>query len=98
MGRTRVENPFGRFRLPAILLGFFILFGTAGYSVVEGWGLLDSFYMTIITITTVGFTEVHHLNIPGRLCTSVLIIGGVGPMLLRLRRLNADERSARVTF
>ncbi len=81
MSRTRPENPFGRFRLPAILLAFFILFGTAGYAAVEGWGLLDSFYMTIITISTVGFTEVHPLDTPGRLFTSVLIVGGVGTML-----------------
>jgi voltage-gated potassium channel len=81
LNRARPENPFARFRLPAILLGFFILFGTIGYSLVEGWGPLDSFYMTIITISTVGFTEVHHLDTPGRLFTTVLIVGGVGTML-----------------
>jgi voltage-gated potassium channel len=81
MIRAGVENPFARFRLPAVLLGFFILFGTVGYAVVERWSLLDSFYMTIITISTVGFTEVHPLNTPGRLFTSVLIVGGVGTML-----------------
>jgi voltage-gated potassium channel len=81
MIRAGVENPVARFRLPAVLLGFFILFGTAGYGVVERWGLLDSFYMTIITISTVGFTEVHPLDTPGRLFTSILIVGGVGTML-----------------
>jgi voltage-gated potassium channel len=76
-----VENPFARFRLPAILLAFFIAFGTTGYALIERWNLLDAFYMTIITISTVGFTEVHPLDTPGRLFTSILIVGGVGTML-----------------
>jgi voltage-gated potassium channel len=79
--RAGVENPVARFRLPAVLLGFFILVGTAGYALVERWGLFDSFYMTIITISTVGFTEVHPMDTQGRLFTSVLIVGGVGTML-----------------
>ena len=81
MIRAGVENPFGRFRLPAILIGAFLLLGTGGYMVIEGWSLLDSFYMTVITISTVGFTEVHHLDTAGRLFTSLLIVGGVGTML-----------------
>ena len=81
MIRAGVENPFARFRLPAVLLAFFILFGTAGYALIERWGLFDSFYMTIITISTVGFTEVHPMNIPGRLFTSVLIVGGIGTII-----------------
>jgi voltage-gated potassium channel len=76
-----VENPFVRFRLPAILLAFFILVGTAGYALIERWNLSDAFFMTIITISTVGFSEVHPLDEPGRLFTSVLIVGGVGTML-----------------
>jgi len=79
--RARVENPFGRFRLPAVLLAFFIAFGTTGYLLIERWSMLDAFYMTIITISTVGFTEVHPMDTPGRLFTSVLIVGGVGTML-----------------
>jgi voltage-gated potassium channel len=79
--RADVENPFARFRLPAILLGFIILFGTAGYMLVEGWNAFDAFYMTIITISTVGFSEIHPLGTAGRVFTSVLIVSGVGTML-----------------
>jgi len=75
------RDPFAPFRLPAVLLAFFIAIGTAGYALIERWSLFDSFYMTIITISTVGFTEVHPMNTPGRLFTSVLIVGGVGTML-----------------
>ena len=76
-----VENPFSRFRLPAVLLAIVIVFGTTGYMVVEGWNPLDAFYMTIITISTVGFSEIHPLGTAGRIFTSLLIVSGVGTML-----------------
>ena len=79
--RGGIENPLARFRLPGVLLAFFVLFGTTGYLVIERWNLSDAFFMTIITISTVGFSEVHPLDEPGRLFTSVLIVGGVGTML-----------------
>ena len=46
--------------------------GTVGFYVIGGdeWSLIDSFYMTIFTITTVGFGEVHPLNDLGRLSVS----------------------------
>ena len=52
--------------------------GTAGYRVIEGWQPLDAFYMTIITLTTVGFGELRPLSAAGRLFTVGLIIGGMG--------------------
>jgi len=55
-----------------------IIFGTAGYIVIEGWGFLDALYMTIITISTVGYSEVHHVSKAGRLFTIVLVFFGVG--------------------
>ena len=64
-----------------------LLFGTIGYRVVEGWNWLDAFYMTVITISTVGITEVHPLSDAGRLFTSILIFGGVGVMAYCLSRL-----------
>ncbi|MDF7823994.1 potassium channel protein [Pontiellaceae bacterium B12227] len=64
-----------------------LLFGTIGYRVVEGWDWLDSFYMTVITVSTVGITEVHPLSDAGRLFTSLLIFGGVGVMAYSLTRL-----------
>lgn len=54
-----------------------ITFGVVGYMVVEGWPLLDSLYMTIITLTTVGYEEVHQLSPSGRTFTIFLIITGV---------------------
>ena len=52
--------------------------GTVGYMLIEDWNLIDSFYMTIITISTVGFSEVGDLSIYGKLFTSFLIISSFG--------------------
>lgn len=54
--------------------------GTAGYVVLEGWSLLEGFYMTVITITTIGFTEVHQLSPTGRVFTLLIIFSGIGVM------------------
>jgi len=45
---------------------------------VEDWEFFDALYMTIITISTVGFSEVHHISKAGRLFTIVLVFFGVG--------------------
>ena len=52
--------------------------GVAGFRLIEGWSFPDSLYMTIITLSTVGFGEVHKLSPPGRLFTMLLIVFGVG--------------------
>ncbi len=52
--------------------------GIIGYMWLEGWNLLNSFYMVVITLSTVGFMEVLPLSDDGRLFTSILILGGVG--------------------
>ncbi len=61
-----------------IALFSLLSFGTAGYVFIEGWNFFDSFYMTVITIATVGFGEVHPLSTAGRIFTIVLTLGGVG--------------------
>jgi voltage-gated potassium channel len=74
-----------RIALSAGLIILIVSFGTAGYEIIEGWDFLDSLYMTIITLTTVGFKEVHYLSSNGKLFTIILIIGGVGAVLYALR-------------
>lgn len=60
--------------LPALVL----LAGTVGYMLLEGWSWLDATYMTVITLSTVGFGEVQDLTREGRIFTAILILSGVG--------------------
>jgi voltage-gated potassium channel len=66
-----------------ILAGIFILiiiliYGTSGYIFIEDMSLTDAVYMTVISITTVGFSEVRPLSPAGKYFTVILIFGGVG--------------------
>jgi len=60
------------------LIAFIIVGGTSGYIIIEGFGIVDALYMTIITISTVGFAEVVPLTVYGKLFTSFLIITSFG--------------------
>jgi voltage-gated potassium channel len=70
--------------LAAGLIFFTVAFGTTGYMVIEGWDFLDSIYMTITTLTTVGYREIHDLSTAGMIFTLILIIFGVGTVLYAL--------------
>jgi voltage-gated potassium channel len=73
-----------RLLLSASLIALIVSFGTIGYMVIEEWNFIDSLYMTIITLTTVGFKEVNDLTLSGRIFTIVLLIGGVGAVFYTL--------------
>ena len=75
--------------LAAILLSSIVLTGTAGYMVIEGWSTWDAFYMTIISLTTVGYREVHPLSRAGEAFTTALLVGGVGTVLYSFTLLGA---------
>jgi voltage-gated potassium channel len=66
-----------------------VVIGVIGYMVIEGWSFLDAIYMTITTITTVGFKEVHPLSDAGRIFSIFIIIGGVGGALYVLTNIMA---------
>ncbi|MFQ5584717.1 MAG: ion channel, partial [Calditrichia bacterium] len=74
-----VEKTWRHVKIGFLFLVVIIVTGTIGYDfLVEDWSTLDAFYMTIITITTTGFREIHPLSTPGKIFTSFLIITGVG--------------------
>ena len=73
-----------KFFLALGLILLVIAFGIAGYQLIEGWSFLDALYMTIITLTTVGYREVHDLSRNGMLFTIVLLMLGVGTFLYAL--------------
>lgn len=67
-----------------LLISLIIAFGTLGYIIIEGWNFIDSLYMTIITLTTVGYREVHPLSLEGIIFTIILMISGVGTVFYAL--------------
>jgi voltage-gated potassium channel len=67
-----------RFLIPLGLLCLLVVAGTLGYHWIEGWTLNDSLFMTIITMTTVGFGEVHHLSSQGQHFTIVFLVLSIG--------------------
>ncbi len=68
-------------------IGIVMFAGVVGYRLIEGWNWPDCLYMTIITVSTVGFGEVHELSGWGRILTALLIFFGVGLMAYCLTRL-----------
>jgi voltage-gated potassium channel len=76
-----VKFRFGSF-FPLVLGAGFLLtvfaYGLFIFLVVEGWSLLDSFYQVVMTLSTVGFMELHPLSDRARLMVSFLILMGVG--------------------
>lgn len=64
-----------------VLLVVVVAAGTLGYVAIEGWSPWDALYMTITTVATVGYREVHPLSEAGRAFTMVLIVVGVSTAL-----------------
>ena len=69
---------FSKIYIALILIFLIVLIGIVGFMSIEKFSLLDAFYMTIITVATVGFQEVHPLSESGRLFTAILIITSFG--------------------
>ncbi len=76
-----VEQKYRRIRSDlqggGLALGLVFLTGTLWYALVEKWPWLDAVYMTVITLTTVGYGETHSLGDRGRIFTIALILAGV---------------------
>lgn len=68
--------------LIAALIAFTMAIGTIGFRLLEGYPLFDAFYMTLITITTVGYQEIRPLSHAGRVFNSFLILFGVSAMFV----------------
>ena len=67
-------SPLLRFSIAFLLLASLLAGGTIGYALIEEWPVQDSLYMTVITVTTVGFGEVRPLSPEGRQFTILLLI------------------------
>jgi len=73
-----------KFFIPTIVITAVVTYGTLGYMIIEGWNFIDSLFMTVITLTTVGYNEIHEMDKAGRIFSIVLILSGVGAMFYAL--------------
>ena len=78
-----------KIKIALSLFVFIILLGTAGFILIEGWRPLDALFMTVITLSTVGFQEVHPLTVAGRIFTVFLIVSGISIFIFGLTVVNA---------
>jgi voltage-gated potassium channel len=85
-------NRFKR-RLLFITLAIVVILaiGTAGFTLIEGYPPFDAFYMTLITMTTVGYAEIHPLTLAGRVFNSFLIFIAVGAMTQTIIEMEFGE-------
>ncbi len=67
-----------KIRYSLLTLATLVSAGTFGYVVIEKWSPFEALYMTIITLATVGYSEVHNLSDNGKIFTIMLIVFGVG--------------------
>ena len=73
--------------LSIILSSIILVIGTTGYMIIEDWRFLDALYMTVITISTVGYREINQVGDAGRVFTILLFVamdvsGGLSAALL----------------
>jgi voltage-gated potassium channel len=70
-----------RLRRSLLMLGGVVISGTAGFMLIEGWSAWDALYMTVISVTTVGYKEVHPMSRAGELFTMAVLTVGVATVL-----------------
>jgi voltage-gated potassium channel len=80
-GWLRPSPWWARGRLSVLLLLGVFIGGTVGYTIIEGWTPWDALYMTVISVTTVGYREVHPLSRAGQLFTMLVLMVGVATVL-----------------
>jgi len=77
-----MKAAFQRVLLLLGLIAALLVMGTIAFHLIEGWTLFDGFYMTLMTLTTVGFGEIHPLSLNGRIVASLLMLAGVAAVFI----------------
>ena len=86
-----------RFLLAIAYLVALTVVGTIGYMTIEGWLWREALYMTVITVTAVGFAEVRELSEPGRDFTMILLAAGITGIGVWFALITSFHRGIRPT-
>ena len=89
---------FSRLRVAILLVVLVIVTGVLGYRFLVDYPWFDALYMTIITLTTVGFLEVHPLSPTGRGFTMARLVAGLGIVLYTVVTLAESRSSQRLSL
>ena len=65
------------------------------YSVVEGWGIVDSLYFSVITLTTVGYGDLHPTSSLSKIFTIFYILLGIGVLMIFIEKLASHAMKRR---
>ena len=84
---NRMNTRYSKLFLPLIIIGAIIFAGVIGFMLIEKFSLLDALYMTIITVTTVGYEEIHQLSKAGMIFNMLLIISSFATFAYALAKL-----------
>ena len=80
-----------RFLRILVAIAATLLIGTVGFTLIDHYPPFDAFYMTLITMTTVGYGEIHPLSHAGRVFNSFLIFFGVTTIFIAIGRHDPDH-------
>ena len=87
------NNPNLRFAL-AIVMSLHVI-ATVYFHLVEGWSLFDSFYFSVITMSTVGYGNIVPATVLGKIGVIVLIFSGVGALAILVQIITTDAIESR---
>ena len=73
-----------RLALVSTAIAAILIVGTVGFTVIEGYAPFDAFYMSLVTITTVGYEELQELSRAGRIFNTFLMVFGVSVMFFAI--------------
>lgn len=95
MNESPLPSRFRGAQMLAVLV-LILLVGTFGFHFIEGWSLFDSLYMSVVTLSTVGYQETHPLSTEGRVFVLLYVLGGLGITLFALAQLGEAILRARI--
>lgn len=78
MNTSNIDGSKIKIIFAVVLFVILVSFGMSGFVMLEDFTLLEAFYMTVITISTVGYGEVHELTTAGQIFTTILILSSLG--------------------
>ncbi len=87
-----------KIRLAIIVLLSIFVIGVSGYMIIEGDNLLNAIYMTVITVSTVGFGEIHYLSPSGKIFTIFLILSSVSTVAFALSVIVTHLVEGRISY